>query len=119
MSKRATQNREAQRRFRERREQHNKSLQERGDLLQEKLDALEKRFGDQTEELVKLRGENEGLKKENLELARRWRIISRLLRTPKSSQVLSMFMTADDSSSGLDSDLDACLQCLDALVCPD
>ncbi|KAL3495903.1 hypothetical protein BJX62DRAFT_232791 [Aspergillus germanicus] len=91
-TKRAVQNRAAQRRFRERRDEQNKSLREKAEHLQEKYEALGERLNAKSDEINQLEKKNGELSSEIQDLRRRWRTMVLLLQRPKSLQFLSMFV---------------------------
>ncbi|KAL2812615.1 hypothetical protein BJX63DRAFT_432509 [Aspergillus granulosus] len=115
-TKRAVQNRAAQRRFRERRDEQNRSLRERAEYLQEQYEALGEKLNQKADEISQLEKENQGLQTEIEDLRRRWRTMVLLLQRPKSMQFLSMFV----GETGLPvDDLDGYVRCLDALIFTD
>ncbi|KAL5340308.1 hypothetical protein BJX70DRAFT_123587 [Aspergillus crustosus] len=129
MVKRRIQNRAAQRRFRERRDEQNKNLQEKASELQTEYEKLESRLRAKTEEAGQLRGDNETLKVEIENLRQRWRTMVLLLQRPKSLQFLSVLVAGEDAGTlgnekdkGVDAkleDLDGYLRCMDALILPE
>ncbi|KAL2801665.1 hypothetical protein BJX63DRAFT_438595 [Aspergillus granulosus] len=113
---RRTQNREAQRRFRQRREELTNSLRKRAEQLEEKNQALEEAFSKKAAELDQLKRQNDELNLEVERLQQRWRLMAVLLKRPKSLQFLSMFL----SETGLPvDDLADYVKCLGGLVFPD
>jgi predicted nuclease with TOPRIM domain len=118
--KRRIQNRAAQRRFRERRDEQNKNLQEKVTELQEKYEALEEKLRQKSEEASQFQSDNAGLKSEVESLRQRWRTMVLLLQRPNSLQFLSVLVGGEKSLSSPDGqDLDGYLRCLDALILPD
>ncbi|KAL3455328.1 hypothetical protein BJX64DRAFT_295145 [Aspergillus heterothallicus] len=115
-TKRAVQNRAAQRRFRERRDQQNRSLREKAESLQELYEELGEKLDAKSNEASQAEKENEKLRNEIQDLQRRWRTMVLLLQRPKSLQFLSMFV--GDSGLPID-DLDGYVRCLDALIFTD
>ncbi|KAL2796993.1 hypothetical protein BJX66DRAFT_335451 [Aspergillus keveii] len=91
-TKRAVQNRAAQRRFRERRDEQNRTLREKAEHLQEKYEALGERLNAKSDEVNQLKKKNGELNSEIQDLRRRWRTMVLLLQRPKSLQFLSMFV---------------------------
>ncbi|KAL2851715.1 hypothetical protein BJX68DRAFT_265963 [Aspergillus pseudodeflectus] len=115
-TKRAVQNRAAQRRFRERRDEQNRTLREKAEYLQERYEALGERLDAKSDEVNQLERKNGELNSEIQDLRRRWRTMVLLLQRPKSLQFLSMFV--GDAGLPLDQ-LDGYVRCLDALIFPE
>ncbi|KAL2844555.1 hypothetical protein BJY01DRAFT_248066 [Aspergillus pseudoustus] len=112
-TKRTIQNRAAQRRFRERRDEQARSLRERVENLQEKYEALGEKLNERSDEVDRLEKVNEELRSEAQDLRRRWQTMLLLLQRPKSQQFLSLF----SGPAGLPADdLDVYVRCLDALI---
>jgi predicted nuclease with TOPRIM domain len=110
------QNRAAQRRFRERRDEQNRTLREKAEQLQERYEALGERLNAKSDEVNQLEKKNGELNSEIQDLRRRWRTMVLLLQRPKSLQFLSMFV--GDAGLPLDQ-LDGYVRCLDALIFPE
>ncbi|KAF3387112.1 hypothetical protein F1880_001075 [Penicillium rolfsii] len=121
---RRIQNRAAQRRFRERRDEQNKILQAKLAELQENYQKLSEELTKKSEEVSHLRSENEGLRAEVRNQRQRWRSIVLLLQRPKSLQLLSMLVGGEQGTEGSEADsgigdFDRYLRCLDAFTLSD
>lgn len=129
------QNREAQRRFRERKEELRQSLQRQATELEAQCQELSKRFCQKSEEVSKILKEKEALTGEIQDLRKRWHIMLMLLQLPDRLQSLSSLLGTDlslpsSSSSSpssspsttkaepLDVPLDELLGCLQELLLP-
>ncbi|KAJ5380767.1 bZIP transcription factor bZIP-1 [Penicillium cataractarum] len=122
--RRRMQNREAQRRFRGRKEERYQILQQRTTELEEKCQELSNGFNQKSEELSKISKENETLISEIQDLRKRWRLILMLLRRPNRLQSLSGLLGSDLSSPSavmaepLDLPLEDLFGCLQELLLP-
>ncbi|KAH7186712.1 putative bZIP transcription factor [Fusarium oxysporum] len=83
--RRRMQNREAQRRFRERREQEQKTLQQVADDLRTEYLALCDQHAKSTTEVSRLLEENDALRSEVKNLRQRWRLMLAVLQWPEDS----------------------------------
>jgi predicted nuclease with TOPRIM domain len=83
------QNRQAQRRFRERREQEQKTLQQVADELRTDYQALCDQHAKSTTEVSRLLGENDSLQSEVKNLRHRWRLLLAVLQWPEGAESLS------------------------------
>ncbi|KAF9784170.1 hypothetical protein IL306_008262 [Fusarium sp. DS 682] len=84
--RRRMQNREAQRRFRERREQEQKTLQQVADDLRTEYQALCDQHAKSTTEVSRLLEENDALRSEVKNLRQRWRLMLAVLQWPEDSR---------------------------------
>ncbi|KAL2841753.1 hypothetical protein BJY01DRAFT_217164 [Aspergillus pseudoustus] len=140
--KRRMQNREAQRRFRERKEERQQTLEQRAAELEAKCQELSEGFRQKSEEVSRILKEKEALTGEIQDLRKRWRLMVMLLQRPNGLQSLSSLLAGDSSSSSssssssptsassasspssttdpahLDAPLDELLGCLHALLLP-
>jgi septal ring factor EnvC (AmiA/AmiB activator) len=85
--RRRAQNREAQRRFRERKEQQKKVLQNDAEELHKDYQTLLKQYSDTAGDLTRLVKENESLRVEVRELRQQWRLLLAVLRLFQGSQL--------------------------------
>jgi hypothetical protein len=92
------QNRDAQRRFRERKERH-KTLHQRAIELEAKCQELSEGFHQKPEEVSRIIKEKEALTGEIQDLRKRWRLMLMLLRLPTRLQLLSTLLGSDLSST--------------------
>ncbi|KAJ5211197.1 bZIP transcription factor bZIP-1 [Penicillium cf. griseofulvum] len=97
--KRRMQNRNAQRRFRERKEEHHHTLQQRATELEAKCQELSEGLNQKSEEISKILKEKETLTGEIQDLRKRWRLMLMLLRLPNRLQSLSSLLGNDLSDS--------------------
>ncbi|KXG46461.1 bZIP transcription factor, bZIP-1 [Penicillium griseofulvum] len=126
--KRRMQNRNAQRRFRERKEEHHQTLQQRATELEAKCQELSEGLNQKSEEISKILKEKEALTGEVQDLRKRWRLMVMLLRLPNRLQSLSGLLGSDLSSScsssseikaePLDVPLEDLFGCLQELLLP-
>ncbi|KAL2811753.1 hypothetical protein BJX63DRAFT_267203 [Aspergillus granulosus] len=126
--KRRMQNRQAQRRFRERKEERQQSLEQKAVNLEKKHRELSEEFRLKCEEASQLLREREGLKGEIEDLRKRWRLMVGLLQRPNGAQSLATLLAGDSlsqssssaatESTGAPAPLDELLGCLHALVVP-
>jgi TolA-binding protein len=93
------QNREAQRRFRERKESRQQTLEQRAAELEEKCQELSEGFRQKSEEVTRILQEKEVLTGEIQDLRKRWRLMVMLLQRPNGLQSLSSLLASDSSSS--------------------
>jgi chromosome condensin MukBEF ATPase and DNA-binding subunit MukB len=121
------QNRNAQRRFRERKEVHHQTLQQRATELEAKCQELSEGLNQKSEEISKILKEKEALTGEIQDLRKRWRLMVMLLRLPNRLQSLSGLLGSDlpscASSSAikaepLDVPLEDLFGCLQELLLP-
>lgn len=130
------QNREAQRRFRGRKEELRQTLQRQATELEAQCQELSKRFCQKSEEVSKILKEKEALTGEIQDLRKRWHVMLMLLQLPDRLQSLSSLLGTDlslpssPSSSSpssspsttkaepLDVPLDELLGCLQELLLP-
>ncbi|KAJ5896630.1 bZIP transcription factor bZIP-1 [Penicillium subrubescens] len=129
------QNREAQRRFRGRKEELQQKLQRQATELEAQCQELSKGFCQKSEEVSEIIKEKEALTSEIQDLRKRWRVMLMLLQLPDRLQSLSSLLGNDLSSpSGsspssssspsttksepLDVPLDELLGCLQELLLP-
>ncbi|GFF23623.1 hypothetical protein IFM61606_08884 [Aspergillus udagawae] len=96
--KRRMQNREAQRRFRQRKEDQQTSLKQKTADLEERSQELSNRLHEQSEEVCRLLREKNALKCEVQDLRKRWQIVVLLLQRPQGPQTLSSLFAADPPS---------------------
>ncbi|KAL2849022.1 hypothetical protein BJX68DRAFT_98266 [Aspergillus pseudodeflectus] len=124
--KRRQQNRDAQRRYRERRDERTKSLEQTVHDLEAKRQWLSNSFFQKSQEVNQLFRDNGLLQNEIQELRQRWQMMIMLLQRPKALQSLSTLM-AEDVGLGAavfgtpvePARLDEFLRCLDAVLVPD
>ncbi|KAL2837080.1 hypothetical protein BJX68DRAFT_250022 [Aspergillus pseudodeflectus] len=131
--KRRMQNRQAQRRFRERKEERQQSLEQKAVNLEKQHKELSEEFRHKCDEASQLLREKESLKGEIEDLRKRWRLMVGLLQRPNGAQSLATLLAGDSLglSSGSGSvtpesapaasapaPLDELLGCLHALVVP-
>ncbi|KAJ0425367.1 hypothetical protein BJY00DRAFT_274125 [Aspergillus carlsbadensis] len=124
--KRRQQNRDAQRRYRERRDERTKSLEHTVQDLEAKRQWLSNSFFQKSQEVNQLFRDNSLLQNEIQELRQRWQMMIMLLQRPKALQSLSTLM-AEDVGLGAaafgtpvePASLDEFLRCLDAVLVPD
>ncbi|KAL2824823.1 hypothetical protein BJY01DRAFT_230391, partial [Aspergillus pseudoustus] len=132
--KRRQQNRDAQRRYRERRDERTKSLEQTVLDLEAKRQWLTNGFYQKSQEVTQLFRDNDLLKSEIHELRQRWQLMIMLLQRPKALQSLSTLMAEDVSplvgggagGAGFRAaptvdlaNLDEFLRCLDAVLVQD
>ncbi|KAL2800600.1 hypothetical protein BJX66DRAFT_291165 [Aspergillus keveii] len=124
--KRRQQNRDAQRRYRERRDERTKSLEQTVQDLEAKRQWLSNSFFQKSQEVNQLFRDNGMLQNEIQELRQRWQMMIMLLQRPKALQSLSTLM-AEDVGLGAaafgtpaePASLDEFLRCLDAVLVPE
>jgi FtsZ-binding cell division protein ZapB len=92
------QNRDAQRRFRGRKEERYQTLQLRASELEAKCQELSERFNQKSEEVSEITKEKEALTSEIQDLRKRWRLMLMLLRLPNRLQSLCGLLGGDSSS---------------------
>lgn len=92
------QNRDAQRRFRGRKEERYQTLQQRSSELEAKCQELSERFNQKSEEMSKIIKEKEALTSEVHDLRKRWRLMLMLLRHPNRLELLSGLLGEDSFS---------------------
>lgn len=85
--RRRAQNREAQRRFRERKEHQSKLLQKDAEELHKDHQTLLKQYSDTVSDLTQLVKENETLRVEVRKLRQQWRLLLAVLRLFQGSQL--------------------------------
>ncbi|EAW07119.1 bZIP transcription factor [Aspergillus clavatus NRRL 1] len=95
--KRRMQNREAQRRFRERKDQQQKTLQAKAEDLQTKYQKLSDQYTQRTDEVCRLLKENDSLRSEVKTLRQQWQIIMALMHRPRSSHSRTPSLAEEDS----------------------
>ncbi|KAJ0425241.1 hypothetical protein BJY00DRAFT_204521 [Aspergillus carlsbadensis] len=93
--KRRMQNRQAQRRFRERKEERQQSLEQKAVNLEKQHKELSEDFRQKCEEASQLLREKEGLKGEIEDLRKRWRLMVGLLQRPNGAQSLATLLAGD------------------------
>jgi fructoselysine-6-P-deglycase FrlB-like protein len=96
------QNREAQRRFRERKEEHLTTLEKRAAIAEERYKKLLKDTEQQTTETVKLRTDNKRLKAETQRLRERWRTMLALLQPAQRLIALSVLLAGNTQDDELE-----------------
>ncbi|KAL2821470.1 hypothetical protein BJX63DRAFT_378183 [Aspergillus granulosus] len=123
--KRRQQNRDAQRRYRERRDERTKSLEQTVLDLEAKRQWLSNNFYQKSQEIMHLYRDNDHLKAEVHELRQRWQLMIMLLQRPRALQSLSTLMAEDVGVGGAlgsvtvePKSLDEFLRCLDAVLAP-
>ncbi|KAL3440855.1 hypothetical protein BJX65DRAFT_18040 [Aspergillus insuetus] len=124
--KRRQQNRDAQRRYRERRDERTKSLEQTVQDLEAKRQWLSNSFFQKSQQVNQLFRDNGMLQNEIQELRQRWQMMIMLLQRPKALQSLSTLM-AEDVGLGAaafgtpvePASLDEFLRCLDAVLVPE
>jgi hypothetical protein len=89
------QNREAQRRFRGRKEERHQILQQRTTELEAKCQELSEGFNEKSEEVSTIVKEKEALTRELQDLRQRWRLMLTLLRLPNRLHSLSSLLESD------------------------
>jgi hypothetical protein len=89
------QNRDAQRRFRGRKEVLHQTLQQRATGLEAKCQELSEGLCQKSEEISKILKEKEALTGEIQDLRKRWRLMLMLLRLPNRLQSLSTLLGSD------------------------
>lgn len=89
------QNREAQRRFRGRKEERHQVLQRRNTELEAKCQELSEAFNQKSEEISTIIKEKEALTREIQDLRQRWRLVLMLLRLPNRLHSLSSLLGSD------------------------
>jgi TolA-binding protein len=92
------QNREAQRRFRERKESRQQTLEQRAAELEAKCQELSEGFRQKSAEVTRILQEKEVLTGEIQDLRKRWRLMVMLLQRPNGLQSLSSLLASDSSS---------------------
>ncbi|KAL3455486.1 hypothetical protein BJX64DRAFT_68380 [Aspergillus heterothallicus] len=124
------QNRQAQRRFRERKEERQQSLEQKAVNLEKKHQELSEEFRLKCDEASQLLKEKEGLKGEIEDLRKRWRLMVGLLQRPNGAQSLATLLAGDSllqsssssspvaTSESAPAPLDELLGCLHALIVP-
>ncbi|GIJ83303.1 hypothetical protein Asppvi_002122 [Aspergillus pseudoviridinutans] len=90
--RRRMQNREAQRRFRERKDQKQKTLEQKAEDLQIKCQTLLDQYTKRTDEVCRLLKENDALRSEVKTLRQQWEVISTILHRPKGSRSSSVLV---------------------------
>ncbi|KAL3495035.1 hypothetical protein BJX62DRAFT_196697 [Aspergillus germanicus] len=100
--KRRMQNREAQRRFRERKEEHLTTLEKRAAIAEERYKKLLKDTEHQTTETAKLRTDNKRLKAETQRLRERWRTMLALLQPAQRLIALSVLLAGNTQDDELE-----------------
>ncbi|KAL3443953.1 hypothetical protein BJX65DRAFT_284413 [Aspergillus insuetus] len=100
--KRRMQNREAQRRFRERKEEHLTTLEKRAAIAEERYKKLLKDTEQQTTETAKLRTDNKRLKAETQRLRERWRTMLALLQPAQRLIALSVLLAGNTQDDELE-----------------
>lgn len=85
--KRRAQNREAQRRFRERKEQQKKVLQKDAEELHKDYQTLLKQYSDTASDLTRLVKENETLRAEVRKMRQQWRLLLAVLQLIQGPQL--------------------------------
>ncbi|KAL3448429.1 hypothetical protein BJX65DRAFT_274705 [Aspergillus insuetus] len=131
--KRRMQNRQAQRRFRERKEERQQSLEQKAVNLEKQHKELSEEFRHKCEEASELLREKESLKGEIEDLRKRWRLMVGLLQRPNGAQSLATLLAGDSlglsagsgsvtpesaPAAAAPAPLDELLGCLHALVVP-
>jgi TolA-binding protein len=90
--KRRLQNRQAQRRFRQRKEERQQTLEQKIASLEIKYQELLEEFNKKSEEASQTRREKEALSTEIDDLRKRWRLMVLLLSRPNGLQSLTMLL---------------------------
>ncbi|KAJ5355126.1 bZIP transcription factor bZIP-1 [Penicillium cataractarum] len=98
-TKRRMQNRDAQRRFRGRKEERHQILEQRATELEAKCQRLSEGFEQKSKEVSKIIKEKEALATEMQDLRKRWNLMLMLLRRPNRLQSLSSLLGSDSSST--------------------
>ncbi|KAL5342892.1 hypothetical protein BJX70DRAFT_238996 [Aspergillus crustosus] len=121
--KRRTQNRAAQRRFRKRREDLHKNLEEKIHDLEQKSQDLCERYDEKTGEASRLQEEKTVLESEVQNLRKRWQAMVMLLQKPQGLQSLSLLFANGPPSSlsgrsptDTESAGEELFRCLDTLI---
>ncbi|KAL3462366.1 hypothetical protein BJX64DRAFT_259385 [Aspergillus heterothallicus] len=96
------QNREAQRRFRERKEEHLTTLEKRAAVAEDRYQKLLKDTEHQTTEAIRLRKDNKRLKAEAQRLRERWRTMLALLQPAQRLVALSVLLAGDAKDDELE-----------------
>ncbi|KAL2825242.1 hypothetical protein BJY01DRAFT_256307 [Aspergillus pseudoustus] len=100
--KRRMQNREAQRRFRERKEEHLTALERRAAVAEERYRKLLKDTEQQITEAAKMRKDNTRLRSEAQRLRDRWRTMLALLQPAQRVVALSVLLAGDAKDDELE-----------------
>ncbi|KAL2858793.1 hypothetical protein BJX68DRAFT_262330 [Aspergillus pseudodeflectus] len=90
--KRRLQNRQAQRRFRQRKEERQQTLEQKTASLQSKYQELMEEFNRKSQEASETRREKEALSTEIEDLRKRWQLMVLLLSRPNGLQSLTMLL---------------------------
>jgi chromosome segregation ATPase len=86
------QNRLAQRRFRERKEERQQKLEQAAASLEEKCKQLSEEYKEKSQEIVEILKEKQTLTAELDNLRNNWRLMLLLLQQPNGRRALTMFL---------------------------
>ncbi|KAJ0413402.1 hypothetical protein BJY00DRAFT_296943 [Aspergillus carlsbadensis] len=96
--KRRQQNREAQRRFRERKDEAQQVLEQKAAKLEARIAELSSGMTQKSEEESKILREKDALAREVRDLRERWQVVERLLQRPSGAQTLSTLLAGSIAS---------------------
>ncbi|CEL08597.1 hypothetical protein ASPCAL11745 [Aspergillus calidoustus] len=96
--KRRQQNREAQRRFRERKDEAQQVLEQKAAKLEARIAELSSGMTQKAEEESRILREKDALAREVRDLRERWQLVERLLQRPSGAQTLSTLLSGSIAS---------------------
>ncbi|KAL3450284.1 hypothetical protein BJX65DRAFT_305129 [Aspergillus insuetus] len=102
--KRRQQNREAQRRFRERKDEAQQVLEQKAAKLETRIAELSSGMTQKAEEESRILREKDALAREVRDLRERWQLVERLLQRPSGAQTLSTLLSGSIASPEVISD---------------